>query len=400
MKKLLLGMLTFAIANPAMAYITARYGNADKNPQTRAHILIVGKGNELGTLLQTTAATKAKKYADLYPNEQVYLITVNETGDEKNIELLRKYGFRDIEEKRSMNFDSSDVLSEMKKFKQIASVDMFSHSVAYYGVVLDGKFNRLDPKRDGYQVLAGNFTKDAYAFLHGCNSGQMLAPILSHQWGIPVAGSFTATNFARLHENGNWYFDDGRKPKTGSFVSVNDKSFQRNELCAEGACRRLVPDNFHYDGYWGSFEEGGLGFFKFFCMRNDTADCQKRMALAALSFISTKALTINSSKEDFEEVVFDTLCPISATTNIREECKAGLRKAAATGKTYDSFSGKSLQCDFKGCMAKFKCERIPLIDLLKEKSCKVINNRPSTKTTTQVEEYKAYMKGFELLQAK
>lgn len=398
-KKLFAGLVGLMVASPAWAYITATYGNMGANPNVRTHVLIVGKGNELSTLLQTTAAAKAKKYAELYPNEQVYLISVNETGKDDNLELIAKYGFKNVVEKRGFNFDSSDVFKEMKQFNQIASVDIFSHSVAYYGVILDGKLNRMDPKKDGYEKLAGNFTKDAYAFLHGCNSGQFLAPILSLQWGIPVAGSFTSTDFQRLHENGNWFFDDARKPAEGKFVTVNKQSYERNELCVEGACRRLYPDNFAYNGYWGSFNEGGLGFFKFFCMKNDQAHCDKIMAKAALSYISTKPITKNSSFEDYMEVVHDWICPRSAKTDIREKCVAGLQRAAATGGTYDSYSGKSLQCDFKGCKAKFTCKRIPIIDLLKEGSCEVVNLRESSKTSTQVEEYKAYIRGWKLLQA-
>lgn len=399
MKKIFAAFVSLMVSSQAFAYITATYGSQGAHSDVRTHVLIVGKGNELSTLLQTTAAAKAKKYAELYPQEQVYLISVNETGKDDNLELLAKYGFKNVDEKSGFNFTSGDVFKEMKKFNKIASVDIFSHSVAYYGVILDGKLNRMDPKKDGYEKLAGNFTADAYAFLHGCNSGQFLAPVLSLQWGIPVAGSFTATDFNRMHQNGNWYFDDGRKPTEGSFDTVNKVTYERNELCAEGACRRLHPDNFTYNGYWGDFSEGGLGFYKYFCMRNSTEACNKAMARAALSYVSTKAINMNSSLEDYKTVVFDSLCPVSSKPEIREKCMEGLERAAATGGTYDSFSGKSLQCDFKGCQAKFKCKRIPMLDLLQKGSCEVINLRASAKTTTQVEEFKAYMNGWKLLQA-
>ncbi|WII73374.1 hypothetical protein QJS83_05755 [Bdellovibrio sp. 22V] len=399
MKKIFAALVSLMVSSPAWAYITATYGNMGTDPNTRTHILIVGKGNELSTLLQTSAAAKAKKYAELYPNEQIRLISVNETGGKDNLELLASYGFKNVEEHRGFNFDTTDVMSEMEKFNKIATVDIYSHSVAYYGVILDGKFNRMDPKRDGYQKLANRFTKDAYAYLHGCNSGQFLAPILSLQWNIPVAGSFTSTDFNRLHENGQWYFDDARKPNEGKFVGVNKKTYERNENCSEGACRRLFPDNHNYNGYWGSFSEGGLGFFKFFCMNNTTQDCQKAMARSMINAVSVKPINVNSSLEDYKDVVFDWLCPASGLQEKRDKCRQGLENAVATGGTYDSFGGKSLQCDFKGCKAKFKCQRMPLVDLLRPGSCEVINLRESTKTTTQVNEYKAYLEGFKLLQA-
>lgn len=399
MKKLFLSLFSFLACSQAFAYVTATYGNDGVNPYTRTHVIIVGRGNELGTLFQTSSAAKAKKYAELYPNEQIQLISINETDDDKNLDLLRSYGYRNVKETSDFSFTSGDVMKEMSKFKQIASVDIYSHSVAYYGVILDGKTNRMDPKKDGYDKLAMNFTSDAFAVLHGCNSGQFLAPILSLQWRIPVAGSLTYTDFQKMHETGSFYFDDGRAPKEGHFATVNKKTYARNELCAEGSCRRLYPNNHAYDGYWGVFTEGGLGFMKFFCMTNDDSTCFKAMAKAAMASVSVKSVNVNSSFEDYKEVVIDWMCPKSAKTDIREKCIAGLNKAVATGGTYDSFDGKSLQCGFKGCEATFKCKKIPLIDLLKPHSCEVINKRSTAKTTTQVNEYKAFLKGWELLQA-
>lgn len=399
MKKLIMSLLSFFACSQAFAYITGTYGNDGVNPYARTHVIVVGRGNELGTLFQISSAAKAKKYAELYPNEQIFLISVNETEKDENLDMLRGFGYRGLKETNDFNFTSNDLLSEMSKFKQIASVDIYSHSVAYYGVILDGKLNRMDPKKDGYQKLAVNFTSDAFAVLHGCNSGQFLAPILSKQWGIPVAGSFTFTDFQRMHEHGSFYFDDSRKPAKGSFATVNKTTYERNQSCGEGACRRLYPNNFAYDGYWGVFTEGGLGFYKFFCMQNSDAVCFKAMAKAAISSVSVKAVNLNSSFEDYKAVVIDWMCPLSAKSDIREKCIAGLDKAVATGGTYDSYDGKSIQCNFKGCEAKFKCKKIPVIDLLKPHSCEVVNLRTSPKTTTQVNEYKAFLKGWELLQA-
>lgn len=399
MKKLLMGLVSFLACGQAFAYVTATYGSEGADPNVRTHVIIVGRGNELGTQFQASSAAKAKKYAELYPKEQIFLISVNEKDNDENLDLLKSFNYRNVKETSDFSFTSGDVMKEMSKFKKIASVDIYSHSVAYYGVVLDGKTNRMDPKKDGYGILAGNFTTDAFAVLHGCNSGQFLAPILSMQWGIPVAGSFTSTSFQRMHENGNFYFDDGRVPAQGSFVTVNKFTYDRNENCAEGACRRLYPDNFAYDGYWGVFSEGGLGFYKFFCMKNSDAVCFKAMAKAAISSVSVKAVDLKSSFEDYKAVVIDWMCPLSAKTNIRQKCIEGLDKAVATGGTYDSYDGKSVQCSFKGCEAKFKCKRLPLIDLLQPHSCEVINLRKSPKTTTQVNEYKAFLKGWELLQS-
>jgi hypothetical protein len=108
-----------------------------------------------------------------------------------------------------------------------------------------------------------------------------------------------------------------------------------------------------------------------------------------------KPLKENSSIEDYKDVVLDFLCPADK----REDCRAHLENAVKTGNMeYDPYSGKSLQCDFKGCRAKFSCERIPFLNLLKSGSCRVENLRPSNKTTTIANEYLAYLKGFKFLQ--
>ncbi len=397
MKYLLTSLVSLFIAAPAFAYITATATTKAVDPNTRTHILIVGNGTDLGNALSQAASAQARKYNELYPNEQVYLISVNETGKDQDINDLKEFGYGNITEK-GKSFKSADVLNEMMSFNKIASVDIFSHSVAYYGVILDGKLNRLDPKADGYQKLAGHFADDAYAFLHGCNSGQFLAGIFSFQWGIPVAGSFTGTDFQYLYENKGFYNDDDRKPKGSAKVKINRQGFEKNYGCYMGACSRLFPDNFAYHGFWGQFNEGGLGFYKWLCVSNSISQdkCFKTMARATLSYISVKPLRENSSLEDYKDVVLDYLCP----QNKRAECRTALENAMVTGNMeYDPYGAKSLQCDFKGCQAKFTCERIPLVNLLKSGSCTVQNLRTSNKTTTMANEYAAYLKGYKLLQA-
>lgn len=396
MKKIISVIGTFLFALPAMAYITATASSRPVNTSVRTHILIVGKGNELGDSLARAAGAQARKYAELYPNEQVYLLSANETGTESDIADLQEFGFVNAVEKSS-SFGSSDVLDEMMAFTQIASLDVFSHSVAYYGIILDGKLNRLDPKADGYQKLYGHFTNDAYAFLHGCNSGEFLAGIFSYQWAIPVAGSFTGTDFQYLYENKGFYNDDGRKPKDSVKAKLNTLGFKKNVGCYTGACSRLFPDNHSYNGFWGSFNGGGLGFYKWLCVNSTISQekCYKTMARAALSYVSVKALNESSSIADFKEVVFDYLCP----SDRREECRQRLETAVTTGKMeYDPYDGKSLQCDFRGCKAKFSCERVPVLNLLKSGSCTLTNLRESNKTTTMADEYLAYLKGYKLLQ--
>ena len=394
MKKYFLMVAGLLLAAQSQAYITGLMGPNTADPNIRTHIFIVGDGGTLGTELGAAASAKAKKYRELYPKDQIYLISVNETGKDEDVQFLAEHEFDNLTVKSS-SFRSSDVLNEMMQFNKIASVDVFSHSVAYYGVILDGSLNRLDPKKDGYEKLKGHFTDDAYAFLHGCNGGQFLAQVFSSQWEIPVAGSLTGTDFQYVFENKQFYNDDQRHPPGLKKETVNRISYDKNIGCYQGACLRMFPDNYAYHGMWGEFNEGGLGFYKWFCKTGTPEHCYKTMARAVLSYVSVKPLNENSSLEDYKDVVLDYLCP----EDRREVCRASLESAIATGKMeYDPFQAKSLQCDFKGCQARFTCQRIAFVDLLKSGSCKVENLRKSNKTTTIANEYSAYLKGYKLLQ--
>ncbi|MGZ3634007.1 MAG: hypothetical protein ACXVAJ_06730, partial [Parachlamydiaceae bacterium] len=382
MKSILSSLVSLFFAAPAFAYYTGTFSDKPVNVNARTHIIIVGNGSDLGDALLVASAAQARKYSELYPNEQVYLLSSSQYGSEEDLKTMDELGYRSVNDKGG-GFHSSNVLEEMMAFHNIASVDVFSHSVAYYGIILDGKFNRLDPKADGYQKLKGNFATDAYAFLHGCNGGQFLAGILSFQWGIPVAGSFTGTDFQFLYENGGFYNDDERRPADSVKAKVNKKSFEKNVGCYTGSCQRLFPDNHVYNGYWGSFTGGGLGFYKWLCVNKSITErqCFSAMAKAALSYLSVKSLHENSPLADYKEVVQDWLCPADK----RADCQKRLEAAVATGqRAYDPYDGASLQCDFKGCQAKFTCERIPLVNLLKSGSCNVVNLRQSNKTTTIV----------------
>lgn len=413
MKSLFTFLLTSLIALPGFAYLTATGTAQPINPYSKTHLIVIGLGGQgrdgLGFSLAEAAAAQVKKYREMFPDDQVYILGANESDSETNLLQYTEYGFKNFVEKGS-GFDADDLFSEMSALKNIASFDVFSHSTSYYGVMLNGKFNRFDPKNDKrFQGLKGNFSKDAYVFFHGCNSG-FLAGFLSMTWGIPAAGSFTGSDFQYLYDNNTYQNDDVRAPVGSKKVKVNKISFgiDKGIGCYSGACSRLMPDNFAYHGYWGSFEEGGLGFYKWFCFKPSEKaklenpglteipeiNCKKTMARAALSYVSVKSLRDGYTLENYKDVVLDYLCPATKY----QECRTHLESAIATGKMeYDPFTNKSLQCDLRGCKATFGCETTAIGDVAQSDSCYIKNLRTSPKTTTLANEYKAYLEGFNLL---
>ena len=390
-------ILLNVLAFKANAFYISTYKSNNKidfNRPTR--IIIAAKGGDLSTQFQEVASTKALKYSELYPGQQIVLISANEKEVEEKSFLLN-LGFSIQSENRS-TFNGSTFIDETIKFSQIASIDIFSHSSAQYGIHLDGFAHRLTLNTKGIEKLKGHFIKDAYAFLHGCNGGFNLAPFLSTSWEIPVAGAMTSSNFQKLHSDGQYYLTEEGFYPNSDWAKNNSKSFNQPVSCAGGNCIRLKPDNNPYTGLWGEYGDGGLSFYKFFCMKNSTEECTRIMAKSLLSFIGIVNLKVNSSLSEYKNALYDFLCPISAKHELRSECISNLDNALLTGdETYNPFSHTQIECDFKSCLVEIQCKKaIPLTGIIKPGSCKLINKFEG-KSTTLVREFKAYLAGFKTL---
>lgn len=377
------------------AFLVTTYKTDKLNYQVPTRVIVAGAGDNLGTLFQQVARSKALKYNQLNSTEQIVLITAKEP-DGDNKALLKSWGFT-TQSDSWHTFNGDTLLDEVVKFKQIASIDIFSHSSAQHGIHLDGRAHRLTLNTKNLDRLKGHFMKDAYAFLHGCNAGFMLAPFLSQVWEIPVAGAMTSTNFQRLHNDGNYYLtEEGFFPNT-DWAQSNDKTFDTSMACNAGLCKRLKPDNNPYTGFWGEYTEGGLPFFKFFCSKNSTEVCTRIMAKSLLSYIGTTNLKPTSNLTEYRNAVVDFLCPVSAKKDLRKECEANLENALVTGDyTYNPFTKTQVQCDFQKCEAEIKCKNVILSTIAKPGTCELINTFEG-KATTIVREYKAYMEAYKYL---
>lgn len=385
------------VAMSANAYFVTVFKDAQIDYSKPTRILVTGAGDDLGSQFQFIAKAKAVKYRDEFPNDQIVLVAHEETDLGDDVIILKNFGFNLIKKDKS-SFNGNSFVDEVSKFSQIASIDVFSHSSAQYGAHLDGKAHRLTTNTKGIDKLKGHFMKGAYAYLHGCNTGFNLAPYLSKEWGIPVAGSMTSTNFQKLHSDGNFYLtEEGFYPNT-DWQTSNKQSFYSGEVtCKNGGCLRLKPDNHPYVGYWGEYYEGGLPFYKFFCATNSDEECKKAMAQSLLSFTAVNKINTKSSFEDYKKTVVDFLCPISAKRDLRRECEENLDLALKTGdETYNPFSRPLVQCDLHSCEVEIKCDKIFLTGVFKPGTCK-LDNKAKSKATTMVREYKAYLDAYKYL---
>jgi hypothetical protein len=396
MFKLILScLLLTAFSSVQASYVISSYKTSKIDFSKPTRVMIAGDGDALGLLFLEVAKARALRYYENNNSDQIVLISTNdkELGAEQ---ALTKWGFK-IEETDSSSFDGKVFIDEVSKYKKILSIDIFSHSSAQFGIHLDGKANRISVKTKDLNLLKPNFTKDAFVYLHGCNSGFNLAPFLSEIWGIPVAGSLTSTNFQKLHSDGNFYLTEEGYSPNSDWAKENTLSNNQTLSCPQGVCQRLKPDNTGYYGWWGQYKEGGLPFYKFFCVKNNPEDCKRVMAQSLLSHTLIVNLKKTSSLEVYKQAVIDFLCPVSSKTNLRGECQAELENALLTKDlTYNPFTRPQVECDFKGCKAEIVCEKILFTGLPKPGTCSLKNNI-SSPSTTIVREFIAYMDGYKSL---
>lgn len=452
---------TVFLASIAQArFIVADYAGKGIAPNKNTHVIVAARGTDMGLQFHMSAAAHARKIMDVNPNDQVVLVSVmeptmseqeaakysqegvNAEGEDYNRllvhrqlkrhkaasieELLQRWGFTQFEN-HDVDLETKTLVALVERFSRVASLNVYAHSTTFYGLIMDGPFNRIDPHED-MSSLRDNFIPGAYAWFHGCNTGQKIVRTLSESWGIPIAGSYTSTAFQELYfdntpEQVNFYHGyPGNPPKTlreGKMVErrigVNRLSFKKSHTCEKVPCVRMMPDNGGYFGYWGSYREGGLGFYRFSCSSKSVPNkdvCFSTMARAMINQISHVYTDMDTNLETFKKAVANHLCP-AGERKVQagykyEKCAADLEASLTNPNiTVDTFWGKSLNCGWDGnCNFSYKCMESAITPifgsqyrLLKPGSCSIVNKKdPNAPNRTMVDEYAKYVKGFEILQ--
>lgn len=353
-------------------------GNYSKiNPAKRTHVIAVGMADKLGELFFLSAETKAKLILNLYPNDQVILLATN---NEK--ELVKSSFLKTID----TTFGAlSDTLigTVIDQVSEIASVDIYAHSNAVEGVILDMMTfmgYTLGEKSELWGKVRSKLRPNSYVMIHGCNVGVKMAPKLSHQLGVAVIGALTSTDFQYVYSNGKWSHD------------YEIKTLKRSK----DRRVRMKPDNYSYRGHWGDWRDGGFPTYKVFCGNLDQATCSLGAIQALFSFPSVIDPKAIITKDDFKKNVFDFLCPFTERNNIFNECTKHLDHSLESSEenSYSPFRGPTLNCSFERCEAHFKCNLLKLT--LNPGSCKLINENEK-KSDAFVREFKFYMDAYELI---
>jgi len=332
-----------------------RRGSIDVKKTSR--VILVGDSDELGELPLWAATTKARRYVQLYPNDQIVLFVTKDVRDS----TVAKTGASVVHQDANLTLSdlsrlSSDKLvAALHRFERIASIDFFGHSSPFGALLEAGGDGRSLGPSASIGILKSNFARDThpYVVFNGCNGGANVAPQLSKAWEVPVAGALTGTNFQALMSDGRWYY--------------NDKGFYPEGLtpakCRAGDCIRMKPQDSPYRGVWADTTTGfqyGLDYYKFFC---DYADpdgtCAMGMATSLYAFPSTKNIDHASSDADVKDVLADFFCSGNADATWFDTCKTNLLAAAASHAPFSpmkSANDYSLECDFAKCEQKFRCK--------------------------------------------
>ena len=367
----------------AQAYFIATPNAAAIDYTKPTRILLSGRGTDLGIQPQHAALSRALLYQRNFSNDQIILLSVFES--EKNKPSLVKGGWK-IQTENERKLDTASALPELKKFKKIRSLEMFGHNSPTLGTQTDGLGFRFDARQLEVAALASQFTPDAYAMIHGCNSGWIMAQELSNTWKIAVSGSFSGTRFERLHSDGHFYVSTDSKAPSSAWATSNPEF---GVPCSQGGCTRMRPTFSHYNGKWGNFAGPTLSHYKFFC-QGETRDCEKRMASSLYGFVTDHSLSKDSTYEEFATAARDYLCPVYKDRKLTDDCHhqlSSIEKGAGTPTVSYVVGDEQLKCSMKSCTGTMTCDL---------HVCSV-KGRVSEGAMTIAQEYAHFLRGFKAL---
>lgn len=333
----------FLFCQTAMAFNVFTL-NGPFDTQKTTDVYVVGYGPEMATLFLQSAVTNARRQNELFPERQQLIVWALDNGADKDLAVLQAQRFNIIDS-NSNKLTMTKLVPILKQLTSISSFHFFGHSSAWFGLGLQ-EGSRFDESSSKISFMKELFTEDAYAIFHGCNTGFFSAPKVSEIWEIPVLGSLTSTDFQRLHTDGHWYHNNEGQFPRGGWMNSNGLSFESSRSCQNMNCYRMKPNNHSYTGHWGSYEVG-LPFMKVFCnFSNQKGNCSLGMVKALLSYPTEFYSNSTPSKELFEKIVTDLLCPRLPNSSANLNCQKAL-SGENPNATY--FSSNQLKCDLNVC---------------------------------------------------
>lgn len=381
------------------------------NAKAITHVAVVGYSHGQGNQFVQTAAARLARYAELYPDRNFVLY-------QPKSEVFALSGLT-RSKLTSDELLGETLVQELLTHTRIATLDFFSHSSVHQGVGLElTGVNRPDQSfyavglpnnpvvkfrsgTPGLEKLKKVLLPEAWITLNGCNAGWIQAPALSKIVERPVLAALTGTDFQRLHQDDNYYFNnEGSYPADKKWAKENTIAYDKSKACSSGACLRMKPQGGAYKGFWGNYQNiGALGYYKFFCSYKDAdKTCYKAMGRYLMSVLSTRPLSASSQRADYVETIYDMVCPISPTKPRRADCVAALDQKLKTGdEVYAPYAGISADCSLTGCKIKSVTCDFQKTGVGVPGTCKFVPVPGADGSRTLIREVKNYLRGLDEL---
>lgn len=385
---LICASLVCAHLSAQAAFFTADLSNPTAGTGKGTHLIIVGKGLEVGDQWLKAAHTQAMIFRDRPGMGSIRLIAAIENSNFRN--QLANWGYNNLKV-YNQTMTGNEVLGQIFRVNKIESIDFIGHNGALYGFALEDYNNRFFLKHaKELTKIRDRMSANSYVRILGCNTGWYLAPAVANALNVPAAGSFTYADIEELHDTQEWFYNDaGRYPK-GSWLKSNPISYSDTKPCVgKGGCVRLKVVNSSYQGKHGNYG-GTLPFMKYFCGALSNDECFRRMALSTATLVSIKPVQGKPSKGDYADIVAEQFCPSWIDSVRRQDCRKKVSEHLlginSLPPFFSSTSETSMTCDFKTCKFVKNCG---------DSSC-VVDSTTSGASKTYVNELNAYKRGFDL----
>lgn len=316
MKSMLSAFLILLCAN-SFAYSVFTLKPINWSKVKSVDVFIAGYGEEMGLQFLYGAVTRAQKHDDLYGEDRAQVIMwAEEWNKRKDKKVLTDRGFT-ILEINGRHLNNGKIEDELMKLPAISSLHIVSHNAAFQGSAIQRSSSRMGADNFPWEKIAKRMTSNSYIFLHGCNTGFLVAPGISKRAEKPVFGSLTSTDFQEIFANGDWYHNNeefGQHPRGMSKMTRSYVLFNREKSCWMGFCHRMMPNVHPYRGHWGMYTVG-LPYYQAFCNYGDgnSVDCKRGVAQA----LNT---TLTLSPQSWEDKVIDHMCPRMADPEVFQNC--------------------------------------------------------------------------------
>lgn len=344
--KRLVALLALLAMAPAFSYSIFTIKPYNWSKVKTVDVFIAGYGEEMGLQFLYGAITRAQVHDEMYPDTRAQVIMwAEEWNKRKDKKVLEDRGFT-ILEINGRNLKNERVEEYLETLPAISSLHIVSHNAAFQGTAIQRSSDRLGHANFPWEKFTSKFTADSYVFLHGCNTGFIVAPEISRRLKKPVLGSLTSTDFEEIFADGQWYHNNpqfDQHPAGMSKLKTSGELYAQKQSCWKGFCHRMTPNIHPYRGYWGRYEVG-LPYYQPFCNYGNNLNTGDDSCRAGIKAAIETTPTIGA--KSWEDKVLDFMCPRMADPTVLENCKAVL-KGAETGRRV--FWGSTAKCNLKGC---------------------------------------------------